>query len=242
MDDLAHTLRKRKSRQDDHDGNKSKTGRQNCDKDLAGRPAKAPRLSWLSSDTNPALWNAPPSPQVATPVTSPSTFSPVFPLKCSQHNSQHLPVLEPSSSPSSPTSLTHSDTATDGESEDVNLPLCKEQPPRLPLGPDEALSIPAATLNIATLQLPPLIPSINRQTLKDLDFNQIMHNTPLRASLTWPFHLVVLNVSSVHRTRHFVRLRPAIQTRRSSSEKGKRGAILGYSRPRDRVRLHLHLL
>ncbi|XP_006462741.1 hypothetical protein AGABI2DRAFT_207333 [Agaricus bisporus var. bisporus H97] len=180
MDDLAHTLRKRKSRQDDHDGNKSESGRQNCDKDLTGRPAKAPRLSLLSSDTTPALWNTPSSPQVATPITSPSTFSPVFPLKSSRLNGRHLSALEQPSSPSSPTSPAHSDNATYCDSEDVNILLGTGQLPHLPLGSDEALLMQAATLDIAALQLPPLVPSINRQALKDLDFNEIMHNTPLR--------------------------------------------------------------
>lgn len=216
MDDIAHELplnhRKRKSRQDDHDDDKPNNVRQNRDKDPATRPAKAPRLSWLSPETGPALWNTPSSPQVSTPITSPSVLSTPFPLKCSQPLretiSPQLSLHEQPPSPSSPTSLTLSDPATDqtdNEAEDVNHSLNPEavllQPSRLPLDVfDEAPSIPPTTLDIAALHVPPLIPLINRQTLKDLDFNEIMHNTPLRASQHGLSTLDVLNILSMRRT------------------------------------------
>ncbi|KAF9454708.1 Tcp11-domain-containing protein [Macrolepiota fuliginosa MF-IS2] len=192
MDDIAHEFslnhRKRKSRQDDDSDDKPKNVRQNCDKENAARPAKAPRLSWLSRDSGPALWNSPSSPQVSTPITSPSRLTPPFPLKCSKPVREQHSIHEQPPSPTSPTSLGLSDPAIDRmdtEGEDMNLSLHPGavllQSPQLPLHiPDEAPSVSAATLDVASLHIPPLIAPINRQTLKDLDFNEIMHNTPLR--------------------------------------------------------------
>jgi hypothetical protein len=204
MDDLAHELplnhRKRKARQDDDDDN-SKASRQKRDSDAAVRPAKAPRLSWLSPNTGPSLWNTPASPQVSTPITSPSALAAAFPLKSSQAVRDTI-LHEQTSSPSSPTTLALDPVIdrTDSESEDMNTETVVCQSSQLPLGvPDVAPSICAATLNVATLHIPPTIPLINRQTLKDLDFNEIMHNTPLRASLLDISFLRLLNIESVHR-------------------------------------------
>ncbi|KAF5360949.1 hypothetical protein D9756_004726 [Leucocoprinus leucothites] len=183
MDDLAHELplnhRKRKARQDDHEDDKVKSARQKRDSDVAVRPAKAPRLSWLSPNTGSALWNTPASPQVSTPVTSPSALAAAFPLKCSQGVRESI-LHGQASSPSSPTTLALSGSVNDRiESEGEEPVLC--QSPQLPLDvPDVAPSIAAATLDLAAFHIPPMIPLINRQTLKDLDFNEIMYNTPLR--------------------------------------------------------------
>lgn len=57
---------------------------------------------------------------------------------------------------------------------------------------DPAPAIAPVSLDAAT---PPMIPLINRQTLRDLDFNQIVHNTLLRAS---PFVMyLLLNVNYI---------------------------------------------
>jgi hypothetical protein len=188
MDDLAHELplnhRKRKAPQDDHDDDKQNSTRPSRDNDAAVRPAKAPRLSWLSPDTSPALWNTPASPQVSTPITSPSALAAAFPLKCSQGVRETILHQQPSS-PSSPTSLLSDPVIdrTDSEAEDMNPESVFCPSPQLPLDtPVVAPSISPTTLDVAGLHIPPMIPLINRQTLKDLDFNEIMHNTPLRAS------------------------------------------------------------
>lgn len=199
MDDLAHEFslnhRKRKARQDDQNDDKPKHTRQNCDKDSSARPAKAPRLSWLSPDSGPALWNSPSSPQVSTPVASPSTLATTFPLRSSKLVRESIPPRHPlheqSSLPASPTSISFSDSVTgqiDNELGEGTSHSERErvllQTPQLSLDiSDEALSIPITMLDLtglASLYTPPVVPLINRQTLKDLDFNEIMHNTPLR--------------------------------------------------------------
>ena len=59
---------------------------------------------------------------------------------------------------------------------------------------DTPLASPTADIAAVSLDvaIPPMIPLINRQTLKDLDLNQIMHNTPLRAS-SFAVHLLNVN-------------------------------------------------
>ncbi|KXN88247.1 Protein SOK1 [Leucoagaricus sp. SymC.cos] len=185
MDDLAHELplnhRKRKARQDDRPDDKTESPTKNRDSDVAARPAKAPRLSWLSPNTSSALWNSPTSPQVSTPLTSPSALSSAFPLKSSQGVRGSF-LHEQPSSPSSPTTLALSDPVsdrTDSEGEDMSTDPVLCQSPQLDVV-DVASSIPATTLDVAALHIPPNVPLINRQTLKDLDFNEIMHNRQLR--------------------------------------------------------------
>lgn len=197
MDDLAHDfpLNHRKRKADQDDCNDQPNTQVNVGDDslindtakprpsrLQSGPSHAPRQQWLASGAGNPIWSSPSSPQVSSPLSSHVLDG--YPDKrprLDKISPGRRPSRKPSgkfTAPKLPTVRTGSDI------EDIGIvsttdpgpssgSLLRDRPTRV--------QIPLISIDLNSLDIPPMQPLVNRQTLKELDLDAILRNPQLRA-------------------------------------------------------------